>query len=463
MSKSFRSANPARRFASPVTARALVAGLVLAGAAATTPVLARSVEKAEAAMASDEMTSAVRHAEKAVAEAPRDASRRALLGQAYLRAGRLVSARAALREATTLGEASPRVALMLALAEIGSGDAREGVMILAQQADAIPAADRGLAFALAGETARGVEIISADIRGGNDNPKNRQNLAYAFALDGRWREARMMAAQDVPADVLDQRMTEWAMHARPDQAAQRVAALVGAQLREDRGMPTALALANTPAPASRAPAPVMAAAEPVAPVVDELPAVEPQYAEATPYVAPATTPAAPVSRAVVVAEVPASSVTRVAMVQPTPAAPAAKLAAKQAPAKVAAPKQAMVKPAAAKLAAAPAKAKAALPVPAAGGTHVAQLGSYGSMADARAGWKTLQSRYANLRGSQPVITQAKVDGKDYWRVAAGGFDAKGAGAMCAAVKASGNGCLAIARTGTIAAKADGKVRMARAD
>lgn len=459
MSKSFRSANPARRFTSPVAARALVAGLVLAGVAVAPPVLARSAEKAETAMASDEMTSAVRYAEKAVAEAPRDGASRALLGQAYLRAGRLASARAALREATMLGEASPRVALMLALAEIGSGDARTGVMILAQQADAIPAADRGLAFALAGETARGVEIISADIRAGNDNPKNRQNLAYAFALDGRWREARMMAAQDVPADVLDQRMTEWAMHARPDQAAQRVAALVGAQLREDRGMPTALALANYPAPASAAPAPVMAAAEPAAPIAAELPAVETQFAEA----APVTAPAAPLASAVAVADVPASNVTRVAVVQPTPAAPATKLVAKAAPVKVAAPRQALVKPAAAKLAAAPAKAKAALPVPQAGGSHVAQLGSYGSMADARAGWKTLQARYANLRGSQPVITQAKVDGKDYWRVAAGGFDAKGAGAMCTAVKAGGNGCLAIARPTAVAAKADSKVRMARAD
>lgn len=459
MSKSFRSANPARRFASPIAARALVAGLVLAGVAAAQPVLARSAEKAEAAMASDEIDSAVRYAEKAVAEAPRDGARRALLGQAYLRAGRLASARAALREATILGETSPRVALMLALAEIGSGDARSGVMILAQQADAIPAADRGLAFALAGETARGVEIISADIRGGNDNPKNRQNVAYAFALDGRWREARMMAAQDVPADVLDQRMTEWAMHARPDQAAQRVAALVGAKLREDRGMPTALALANYPAPASHAPAPAMAATTPV-PVTEELPAVEPQYAEASePYLAPAEA----VSRPVVVAEVPASNVTRFAVVQPAPAALTAKLAARPAPAKSAAPKQALVKPAAVKVAAARVKAKAALPVPSAGGTHVAQLGSYGSLADARAGWKTLQSRYANLRGAQPVITQAKVDGKDYWRVAAGGFDAKGAGAMCAAVKSGGNGCLAIARPTTVAAKADGKVRMARAD
>lgn len=454
MSKTFRFDTLNR-----VALRAVMAGTMLAGVALAQPVLAGSDSRASAAQDND-TSRAVRAAEKAVEDAPRDAASRAALGQAYLRDGRLDSARAALNEAMTLGENSPRVALMLALAEIGCGSARTGVLLLAQQAGSIPAADRGLAFALAGETARGVEIISADIRAGNDNAKTRQNLAYAFALDGRWREARMMAAQDVPADVLDQRMTEWAMNARPDQAAVRVAALVGAKLREDRGMPQSLALANFPAPApvpsAKPKAPVMAAAAPTR-ELEPVPAMAPIASKA------ATKSAEPV--VVARAELP-SQVTPVA-VPPSNVSTMQMAVVQQAPAKPAASAKLAAKPVATKVAVAPAPAKVkaaapapALPTPSGRGTHVAQLGSYTSQANAMAGWKVFQSRYANLKGQQPLIMQAKVDGKDYWRVAAGGFDAKGANAMCAAVKANGHGCIPIAQT---SAKADAKVRVAKAD
>lgn len=472
---------------------AVFAAAMLTGAMAAQPALAgnsNAAAKASEALQEGDAERAVRHAEKSVEEAPRDGVRRAVLGQAYLRAGRLASARAALSEAIQLGEDGPRIALMLALAEIGAGSPRNASILLSQQGSLIPAADRGLAFALAGETARGVEVISADIRAGNDNPKSRQNLAYAYALDGRWREARMMASQDVPADVLDRRMTEWAMNARPEQAAARVAALVGAELRADSGMPTQLALANFPAaapvapaaPASKvlAPAPRMAVAKPPVPVVSPVAAPKPAAKPAPQAVVVARAELPPVQPAKVqpvqlnpaksdvkLAAVPASTasspaVVRNAVIQQTPAAPAPAAVTKAAVttvkppvAKVAvAAKPAAIKPAAAKVV-----AKASLPVPVSNGTHVAQLGSYGSMADARAGWKVLQSRYSNLKGQQPVITQAKVDGKDYWRVAAGSFDAAGAKAMCGAVKANGGGCLPIAST----AKPDGKVRLANAN
>ena len=111
-------------------------------------------------------------------------------------------------------------------------------------------------------------------------------------------------------------------------------------------------------------------------------------------------------------------------------------------------------------------AKPPLPVPAANGTHIAQLGSYASPEAAEAGWKVFQSRYANLKGSQPVITKANVDGKDYWRVAAGGFDRQGANAMCSAVKASGNGCIPIAQAGgngPSGKSVPNKARLAKAD
>ena len=43
----------------------------------------------------------------------------------------------------------------------------------------------------------------------------RQNLAYAYALAGNWRAARVMAAEDVPADQLDARLAQWAASAAP--------------------------------------------------------------------------------------------------------------------------------------------------------------------------------------------------------------------------------------------------------
>lgn len=481
MSKTFRfeTANRAGRTGLRAFAAPLLAGSVLAMSAS--PALAgdRSVEKASEALAENEVDRAVDYAEKAVAEAPRDADRRALLGKAYLRAGRMASASAALSEAVALGDNSPRVALMLALANIGAGHPREGVAALASQGNAIPAADRGLAFALAGETARGAEIIASAIRAGADTPKTRQNLAYAFALDGRWREARMMAAQDVPADMLDKRITEWATTSRPDQVGVRVARLVGAEYQQDRGMPRELALANFPAPAPKPvapsivkPAPAMAEAKAPALVAPVQPASKPapapvkvaEKSEPKPVLVASLKPA---SAAVKTADVPASQAAKpttmsMAVIQPTPAkAPATH----SAPAQFTSTKPAPVKVAAvsAKPAPAPAKKAApALPAPAASGSHVAQLGSYTSEANARAGWKVFQSRYSNLAGQSPVITRATVDGKDYYRVAAGGFDAKGASQMCQAVKASGHGCLPIAKA-SAKVPADNKVRVAKAD
>ncbi len=486
MSKSirFETAKRVRRLGLGAVAAPLLAGTMLAGAMIAQPAIAsdRSVTKASEALAENETGKAVRYAEEAVQADPRDASRRTLLGKAYLRDGRLASARQALAEAVSLGDNSPRTALMLALAEIGSGSARSAVATLAQHGNAIPASDRGLAFALAGETARGVEIIASDIRAGNDNPKNRQNLAYAFALDGRWREARMMAAQDVPADVIDNRMTEWAMTARPDQVGVRVARLVGAEYKDDAGMPAQLALANFPA-VKAAPAPVMAESKPApvkaAPVPAPVKAAPVKVAEAQPVAKPAATPAPKKAEPVVVARmeqpakeaaptkeaaktssvqtasVPASqpAMMQMAVVQPT-TKKADPVEAK--PVKVAAVTPAKAAPKASAKAAAP-----ALPTPSASGTHVAQLGSYTSEANARAGWKVFQSRYANLKGQQPVITKASVDGTDYFRVAAGGFDAKSAAAMCNAVKSSGHGCLPIAKAN--AKQSADKVRVAKAD
>ncbi|MGQ4828159.1 hypothetical protein, partial [Enterococcus faecalis] len=86
-------------------------------------------------------------------------------------------------------------------------------------------ADLGLALVMAGQGERGVTVLTNAIRSGQNAPKVRQNLAYAYALTGAWREAKIMAGQDLPADQVDARLQSWAAMARPEDQRRRVAAL----------------------------------------------------------------------------------------------------------------------------------------------------------------------------------------------------------------------------------------------
>ncbi|PIM50389.1 sporulation protein, partial [Roseateles chitinivorans] len=127
-----------------------------------------------------------------------------------------------------------------------AGRHRDAVAILEDWRDAIPVADLGLALALAGEPTRGSAVLADALRNGENTPKLRQNLAYAYALDGRWREARIMMMQDVPADQIDARISDWAAKTRPEDNQLRVAGLLGAPLRSDPGQPSRLALNSNP-------------------------------------------------------------------------------------------------------------------------------------------------------------------------------------------------------------------------
>ena len=189
---------------------------------------------------------AIGQAEAAVAASPRVAALRVALGNAYLRAGRFQSASESFNDAMDLGDNSGKTALSLALTYIANGRNADAVGLLDDWRDVIPAADHGLALALAGETGRGVSVLSEALRGGEATPKLRQNLAYAYALDGRWREARLMVEQDVPANLVDQRISDWAASARPEDSRNRVAGMLNVQIRPDAGQPRQLALSNTP-------------------------------------------------------------------------------------------------------------------------------------------------------------------------------------------------------------------------
>ena len=360
------------------------------------------------------LDNAVAKAEQAVAKNPMDAAARAELAHVYLRTGRFESAVTSFEDAVQLGDTSPRTALSLALAKVGAGHHGEAVALLDQHRDAIPASDYGLALALAGETGRGVAILGDALREGEDTPKLRQNLAYAYALDGRWREARLMAAQDVPADQLDARISSWAMAGKPEDYRKRVAGLLGAPVRDDFGQPEYLALNPGPQPVQ------------VAAVAEEAPAAPQQDAELPPI----------------------ASFGQIAAADPMPSdefeAAFGKVDTTSAQRYIFQPvvqsvpeRSAWSRPVAA---AAPAPVAAS----AGGSTHLVQLGSFRSEEGARRAWKIYVSRNPELKGHVLTITRAEVGGKLYWRVSAAGFNRRSAASMCSSVKGRGGGCIAYA-------------------
>jgi Flp pilus assembly protein TadD len=370
---------------------------------------------------------AVDLAELAVGQSPNDAAARLALGQAYLDAGRFQSAAVTFGDAAQLGDTSTRTQLSLVLARIGAGDTRGAVALLDQSADTIPSTDRGLALALAGETSRGVAVLLDTLRGGENTVKVRQNLAFAYALDGQWREARIAMAQDVPADRIDDRISEWAMMSRPDEVQRRVASLLSVPAGvADPGQPARLALgAASPserfavAETPRATAELPALADAPAALPGPVPASAPVAEAASPSFAAAF--AAPPHQGLVAQPVIQP------IVQPVPA-PAAYRSNRP----VAAHRVAIAAP---------------TPAPRAvegAGTHLVQLGSFSSEANARRAWGVYTARNAELRGYRMTITPVVVRGKNYWRVAAAGLDRSGASRLCSGLKNRGGACFAYA-------------------
>lgn len=246
-----------------VTTAASGAGSV---AAAPSESAAGAAGKAREAMEKGKDARAVSFAEAAVAAAPRDAGYRALLGQAYLNAGRFASAEAALTEAMDLGACDGHTVIALTLAHIAQGQTREAISLLTANRDNVLAPDLGLALALAGDQEAAIYVLSEAARAEGASARTRQNLALAFALSGRWAQARVLAAQDLALNKVEARMAEWSKLAQQPDPRLRVASLIGTKAQADAGMPARLALDNHPA-ASRAlagadPAPVATYAPP---------------------------------------------------------------------------------------------------------------------------------------------------------------------------------------------------------
>ncbi|MBV7259165.1 SPOR domain-containing protein [Erythrobacter crassostreae] len=433
------------------------------------PPAATSFSKAQVALEKGQVDKAIAFAEEAVYAEPRNSGFRAMLGAAYLESGRFQSAATSFEDALELGSEDPRTVLSYSLAKVAMGQNKAALAKLSQWENAINPADYGLAIALAGNPERGIHVLTNTLRDGQNSAKVRQNLAYTYALAGNWRAARVMAAEDVPADQLDGRLSDWAANARPEDYQVRVASLLNVTPSSDGGMPQRLALANFPSQQM-----MVAEAEAQAPV---------KTAELAPAIATVPNSAAKLSdtsnglkrvepnRPVRVAAkssapLPVAAAAPAPKAKPAPAA-AAKPVRKPAPRFVSnavvqdVPKSAVKAPVAAPTRVAqksPQRRMAVASKPA--GTHLVQLGSFSNRAVAEAKWGEIQRKHPELKGHDVVITEARVNGKTFFRVAAAGFSSKSARSMCGSVKSAGRGCFAYAASSPPKGAVDRGVRIA---
>jgi Flp pilus assembly protein TadD len=454
-----------------------------------------SVNKAQVALQKGETGAAITHAEAAVLANPRDPGFRALLGTAYLEAGRFQSAAQSFEDALALGEGDPRTVLSYALSKTAVGEQQAALAKLGEWENSLDPADAGLALALAGDAQRGVFLLTNAVRGGMNTAKVRQNLAYTYALAGNWRAARVMMAEDVPADQIDARLSDWAAKSRPEDYALRVADLLKVTPARDAGVPATLALANFPSSEqlmaeamaqgtiSEAPVQVAMADEPGKPTQAEamafdrgssgLSAAQP-VEKVDPTVAailratgstPAASPAGQAPR-------PAAEPRRISAAQGRMASNAASSGARFVSRPMvqeasAAPERSAPQRVATLSAPAPAPAPAAKPAPARvasavpkGDSHLIQLGSYTSRDEAERGWVELKRKFPQLADHDVVITKAEVKGRIYFRVAAAGFGQVGARQMCGTVKSAGGGCFAYGKNNPPAGAIDKGTRIA---
>lgn len=378
---------------------------------------AQAAQQATKLMGKGKFADAVEKAELAVAAMPRMAEYRALLGQAYLSAGRFQSAETTLGEAASLDPSNARAGLNLALAQIANARNDRALATLDAYRERLSAADFGLAVALAGDLAGATSVLEAAVRAPEADAKTRQNLALAYALSNRWREARIMAAQDLSGEALYARMTEWAALTVPSSASQQVASLLNVTPVADPGQPQQLALAQGAevqvALAPSAPAAVADPAPAASFSADPAPVFE--VSEARPS-AIATADPAPVAEAVA-SEMPA---------KPVPLIRAAANPIKQ-----------VVVPASDSAA-----GRSARPFhPVESGAFVVQIGAFSNASRGEVAWRGAVGRYRELNNYTAATARVQVKNATLYRLSVSGFTTRAAaGQVCARIKAAGGDC-----------------------
>ncbi|HEX5536742.1 MAG TPA: tetratricopeptide repeat protein [Sphingobium sp.] len=410
---------------------------------------------AEQALAKRDAGRAVEIAEAAVAADPRNADYRTLLGRAYLMSGRFGSARTAFEDALALGSSDARTIVNLALVHVAQGGAAEARQVLADHVATLSAADYGLGMAMAGDPEEAIRVLGEAIHAPGAGARERQNLAYSYALAGRWVEARQMASADLPPLDAAKRVLGWAQTAQAGAESQRVIAMMGVAPRaDDAGLPVRLAL-GAPVegsaevrqaqsdPVDRVAVPLAVADKAVEPVVTEDAGTEPEIAPM---------PAAFANTAWhEEQEAPETAIAEFVPVarQPAPEAVAAPplLRPAQSPAVTVqssvAPRAPMARSAMLRIdAPTPRPAAILRPVQAAkGSSWVVQLGAFSTAHAAQDSW----SRYVRTNdrlGAFPVVhSEATVNGKLYHRLAVAGFaDRSGADRLCVQIQSRGGDC-----------------------
>ena len=399
---------------------------------------ARALQEGQTARAQDAM-------EQAVALSPRDAGYRQLLADIYLKAGRFESARTTYSDVLELDPANVRAALSVALIQIAQGNPRAAASRLDDISGRAPAADVGLAYALAGETGRAVQILEEAARAAGATARTRQNLALAYAMAGDWRRARAVAAQDLSPAELPARMQQWAALARPGGGPTQVAALLGVSPAEDPGQPVRLALA----PVVENEAFAEAAAAPV-PALGEVPAsareAPAEFAEAPPAEAPAFwVPTAQAYQAPVEAPVESGDVSS----EPAPPAPEVRAQYASAAHSLVAPEPTLIRAAAVTRVPAPVFQRARPQVAIAHGSApvVVQLGAFSNERNAERAW--VEASQAHQLGDRPPLTTTiAINGRTLHRVSVSGFASAGdAQRLCGQIRGAGGVCFVRGQAG----------------
>jgi Flp pilus assembly protein TadD len=200
--------------------------------------------KAKVALQKGSISEAVTHAERAVEFSPSDVGYRMLLADLYLKNGRFQSAETTFTDVLRLDPGNSRAAMSAALTRIALGRSGEAIAELDELSRTAPPADVGLAYALAGDPRRAIEMLEPAARAPEATGRVRQNLALAYALAGDWEKAKVVAAQDVSPAELGNRLQHWARLAQPTEPWSQVAALLGVTPVTDAGQPIRLALAQ---------------------------------------------------------------------------------------------------------------------------------------------------------------------------------------------------------------------------
>jgi len=407
-------------------------------------------EEAARALQQGQLAAALTQMEQAVALSSRDVGYRLLLADIYLKSGRFESARATYADVLALDPSNVRGGLSFALTQIALGRPQAAVQPLEDLAGRAPAADVGLALALAGRVERAIELLDHAARSPSATPRTRQNLALAYAMSGDWRRARAIAAQDLsPAEVAP-RMQQWAAFSRPGAAPTHVAALLGVSPSEDSGQPVALALAPAAPPAAayaEAPAPAASPAsfEPQAPAGD----APIQVAE----VSPAEAPAVWVPTAQSYQPAPEAPLAEIAeAIEDAPEAPAAPAREEQGRYAVAA--RTLVTPQAPLIRASATSPRVPAPVfqreqPVTRGSApvVVQLGAFSNEGNAERAWLAVARRHG-LASYRPLTTTYDQNGRTLHRVSVSGFASRAdAQRLCGSIRGQGGACFVRAQAG----------------